>query len=90
MILSPSVQEDFNLTPFESEQNLIITIDPTDPIDPITTRCLLLNLSTVEDGIAIEGTENIVLELSVMSGEVRLEYSKTTIFITDIDGEYNN
>ena len=92
MIFSPSVQEDFNLIPFETGENLSITVDPIDPIvpiDPITTTSLLLNLSTVEDGIAIEGTESIVFELSVMTDKVTLgEYSITTILIMDIDGKY--
>ena len=84
--MSPAVQDDFNLT---SGKDLCITIDPNAAIDPITTRCLLLNLSIVDDDIALEGTESIQFELSDEESQVRLgEQSSTTVLITDDDGEY--
>ena len=90
VLISPSVQEDFNLPQFEPEQNLSIAIDPTHPIDNTTTRYLQLNLSTIDDDIAVEGTESIIVELSSFSDKVRQgEYFTTTIHIANNDGEYN-
>ena len=79
------MQEDFNLT---SGKDLCLAIDPNAAIDPITTRCLLLNLSIIDDDIALEGTESIQVELSDKETQVRLgEHSTTIVLITDDDGE---
>ena len=84
--MSPLVHEDFNLT---SGKNQCITIDPNIAIDTITTRRQLLNLSIIDDDIALEGSESILLELSDDEPQVRLgEQSSTTVLITDVDGEY--
>ena len=84
--MSSAVQEDFNLT---SGKDLCIVINPNIAIEPITTRCLLLNLSIVDDNIALEGTESILFELSDEGSQVRLgEHSSTTVLISDDDGEY--
>ena len=81
-ILSPSVQEDFNIT---SWKNQIILIDAN---VANTTRYLLLNLSIIDDDIALEGTESVLLELSDDEPQVRLgEHSTTAVLIFDVDGE---
>ena len=82
--LSPSGQEDYSI----NLENQSITIDNT-AIDSITTRYLLLNLSIIDDNIALEGTESILFEFSDEESQVRLgEHSTTTVLITDGDGEY--
>ena len=82
--MSLSVPEDFDLTPGRNQSFIIY---PNIAFDP--NRCLLLNLSIIDDNIALEGTESVLFELSDEESQVGLgEQTNTTVLITDGDGEH--
>ena len=81
--MSLSVQKDFDLTSGRNQSFII------EAFDPFTIRCLLLNLSIIDDNIALEGTESVLFELSDEESQVGLgEQTNTTVLITDGDGEH--